>query len=289
MDQHYLKNLSIEVLLANAGFNARQWSEYKIPRSRGTSIQDPDTKILVEFFFPDLYEMQLRASNANAGRPTYRTDPQSVTNFEFLSMLREITFFWLQDTVTMLREHRELQRVAPYSTLLEGCNKDTRVKQAFEMFSKKVLDEVERVTDREQVELLNQNELRNALSNGVQRTANMISHRLSQLPLQMLYHAETIADQRNADMMIGVSKAFEQTIQRMAHRMFDVRPVDAHPKPEPRHRPPPPSTHSSPLPELSDDDEAEDGQHGLQDTIHIGPECVSVDEVQQSSGDTGAL
>ena len=283
MDQHYLKNLSIEVLLANAGFNARQWSEYKIPRSRGTSIDDPDTKILVEFFFPGLYEMQQRASNANAGRPTYRTDPQSVTNFEFLSMLREITFFWLQDTVTMLTEHRELQRVAPYTTLLEGCNQDARVKQAFEMFSKKVHDAVTSVHDAEQIELLNQNELRNALSNGVQRTANMISHRLSQLPLQMLYHAETIADRRNADMMIGVKAAFEQTIQHMAHRMFDVRPVDSRPKPEPRHRPPP-STHSSPLPELYDDDEIEDGQHDRQDTIHIGPEFITVD-----SGDTGAL
>ena len=284
MDQHYLKNLSNEVLLANAGYNAKEWSEYKIPRSRGTSINDNETKILVEFFFADLYNMQERARVAHAGRPQIRSDPNSVTNFEFLTMLREITFFWLQDCVVLLSEQKELQNVAPFSTLLQGCIAEPRVREAFDWFSKQVRDAVEDVRDRQLTELLNQTELQNALANGVQRTVNLLSNRLSHLPEQMLFHAEKIAERRNSDMMACVKKAFDKTMQDMAHRMFDVRTVKeaTHAPQQATHAPRrhPPSGGSSPIPEVFSGDEGTD-----EDAIHLGAEHVTL----QSSGEAGAI
>jgi len=44
LNRHYLRNLSIEVALANAGFNAKYWNHYILPRSRGSSLQAGATK-----------------------------------------------------------------------------------------------------------------------------------------------------------------------------------------------------------------------------------------------------
>ena len=107
---------------------------------------------------------------------------RAVRALMFLMMLREITYFWLQDCVILLSEYKELQKIAPFSTLLKACNSNPAVKAAFECFSAQVLQSVCSAHDREQTELLNQRELQNALSNGVQRTAKMLSPRLSQLP-----------------------------------------------------------------------------------------------------------
>ena len=101
MNKHYLRSLPTQVLLANAGFHAKEWFNYTIPRCRGTHLSDPEVKRLVEFFFPALYDKVDRAHEAYCDHPridaeTGRADPVSVTNFRFLANLKQLMLFWLQ-------------------------------------------------------------------------------------------------------------------------------------------------------------------------------------------------
>ena len=131
LDQHYMKMLSIEACLALAGFDATQWHEYLLPRSRGTSVNDPDAKWLIEFFFPELYKTIDRVAAAYESNPHHRDDPISVTNFRFVTTIRELTLFWLQDSVIMLKEYEELACTPPWSTML----KHTEAKRRFDSFA----------------------------------------------------------------------------------------------------------------------------------------------------------
>ena len=54
MNQHYLRNLSIEVLLANSGFNAKNFNHYAFPRGRAGKLSDDHVKRLIEHIYPDL-------------------------------------------------------------------------------------------------------------------------------------------------------------------------------------------------------------------------------------------
>ena len=119
MNQHYLKALSIEVLLASAGFNAKHWDAYVVPRGRGGSLYDPHVKALVEFFFPDLFNMWHRAVSAFEGNPVVRGDFPSETNTRFLSNLIHIVFFWFQDAVSLLDKYPDLKNQQPWRHFLE--------------------------------------------------------------------------------------------------------------------------------------------------------------------------
>lgn len=118
MNFHYLLTLSPEVLLANAGYDATCWRSYILPRSQGGSLQDVHVKLLIEFFFPNLYEHCNRAQSAYEGAPLVDGDFASETNHRFLENLRNITFFWLQDAVILLQQLPSLKDTPPWSTLL---------------------------------------------------------------------------------------------------------------------------------------------------------------------------
>ena len=135
LNQHYLKVLSAEVCLANAGFTATERKSYIIPRSRGTALHDECTKQCIEFFYPGLYAIVNRACAAVEDKPICEEDPVSVTNHKFTEMLQMVTFYWLQDAVVLLAKYPELKHRAPWSTLLENEPAST----AFRSFSEKVL------------------------------------------------------------------------------------------------------------------------------------------------------
>ena len=135
--------MSIEVALANAGFDASQWRAYMIPRARGSSTTDPHVKFLIEFFFPDLYDKVERAAEARRGIPRKNHSEDGVaehdlfseSNWRFTSTLKEITFFWLQDAVILLKEYPRLVQSTPRSTL----TKNAEAREAFSELGKQVL------------------------------------------------------------------------------------------------------------------------------------------------------
>ena len=135
MNKYYLLNLSIEVALANADFDATQWRSYMLPRSRGTSLQDPHVKFLVEFFFPDLYDIVERAELAYQYRRRHESDPHSMSNWRFTANLKEGTLFWLQDAVVLLKEFPKLAEMPPWSTMLL----DDKAHDAFKTLSRSSL------------------------------------------------------------------------------------------------------------------------------------------------------
>ena len=161
MDRHYLKNLSYEVLLANAGFNAKQWNLYRIPRSRGTTVHDSHVKTLIEFFFPNLYHACDRARSAFEGNAIEPSDAVSTTNVHFLETVRELTLFWLQDTIILIPHHPELARVAPWSTLLYACwtPGNGHLFNAYQTFGTIVQQQDKADNAKKQNELLSQEQL----------------------------------------------------------------------------------------------------------------------------------
>ena len=86
-------------------------------------------KMLIEFFFPNLYELCDRAKAAYEGRAFYPTDAISITNLRFLQTLREITLFWLQDAVLLTERYPDLAGFEPIKTLLVGCYNDPNIMQ----------------------------------------------------------------------------------------------------------------------------------------------------------------
>jgi hypothetical protein len=118
MNEHYLKALSIDVLLATAGFNAKHWEAYSIPRQRGGNLSDPHMKALIEYWFPGIYYATDRAEAALKGKPYHPADVVSVTNYRFLDNLKHMTMFWIQDAVILLKTHPEIKDHPPWSTFL---------------------------------------------------------------------------------------------------------------------------------------------------------------------------
>ena len=117
MNHHYLKSLSIQVLLANAGFNAKHWDNYNLPRARAGHLHDPKVKGLIEFFYPNIYDQFNRANEAFNGRPR-PGDMSSETNYRFLFSLINLTLFWLQDAAVLLHRYPGFANIPPWSTML---------------------------------------------------------------------------------------------------------------------------------------------------------------------------
>jgi hypothetical protein len=230
LDKHYLRQLSTEVSLANAGFNAKFWKGYVLPRSRGTSASDPHIQRLVEFFYPKVYASYERAKAAFEGNPMSETDVTSTTNFRFISNLIEVTYFWLQDAVVLLQKFPSLASVAPFITLLRG---GAEIRADFELLGNTVMNSLSRTQVEEHQELMSQNELLHAVESGCQTQAHELNERLGKLP-ERVAHAQMQAFMSMQDQMYcQVEHRVEQGITNIFRRM--VRNADNDPV-----EPPPP-------------------------------------------------
>ena len=178
LNHHYLRNLSIEVALANAGFKATAWNDYCLPRSRGSSIHDDYIQRLIEFFFPNLYELCARTFAAFEGNPTFDSDVISETNYRFTHTLRDLMLFWLQDAVVILEELPALADYPPWSSLY----KNDDVKRDFTRLGSVVSDAISIDSQQTHERLLNQRDLLQTLRTGCDRTAHHLTHRLAALP-----------------------------------------------------------------------------------------------------------
>lgn len=234
MDKHYLKNLSYEVLLANAGFNAKQWNLYRIPRSRGTSLNDSFVKILIEFFYPDIYRQCDRARAAYEGRAYYATDAISITNLRFLQTLREITLFWLQDAVLLVERYKNLAGVAPFKTLLAGCYNDSNLMQAYRAFGTIVLQQerADNVAVRQQ--LLSQEQLYQHVREGATHSARLIDGRLARLPQELSAEADYQFQIRMQEYEDAVQDSIRRTFAEVFERCFSNLRVQRPTRPETR-------------------------------------------------------
>ena len=213
MDQHYLKNLSIECLLGTAGFNAQQWNMYQIPRCRGTRLWDAHTQILIEFFFPNLYYLCERAKAAHEGFPMDDGDAQSETNFRFLTNLREMTFFWLQDAIQLFKECPRITSVPPWSTLLQAAYINPSLKMALEIFGAAVNKSLSEHQLAEQTGLLSQIQLQERVQAGTIHTAHLLENRLSMLPKQV----GATVDDINRDQQQGIYSNIATVVENAIH------------------------------------------------------------------------
>ena len=182
LNKHYLRSISIESALGCAGYNAKYWNHYMLPRSRANKITDADSKALIEFFYPDLYAKCDRALAASEGNPMVQSDPISVTNYRFLDNLREITFFWLQDAVIMLDDEAELAGVAPWSTLLGA---DDEIRGALDRFGEGVKNALHRGDIALHSQLLTQQDLLRSVESSWVSGTDKLASRMSTLPDQV--------------------------------------------------------------------------------------------------------
>ena len=211
--------LSIEVCLANAGFNAKDWQMYHLPRSRGTSLQDADVKQLVEFFFPDLYNLVRRATLGYHGKPE-GGDVSSVTNFRFLCNLQEMTFFWIQDAVILLGRDDlkdDLKDEPPWSWML--ANEEAR--KLLESIASRIGDAVENADLTAHRNLLAQQELVASVRAGSRQAANDLDVRLASLPANLHTAVQNHWSSHGREELVQtVSQHVAMTLQGTFRNMF---------------------------------------------------------------------
>ena len=218
MNRHYLRNLSTEVVLANAGFRATSWKSYYLPRARGGTIHDAHVKRLIEFFYPDLYEKCERAQRAYNGNPdaynSMQCDAISETNLKFLENLRQITFFWLQDAVILLDKDARYGSVRPWSLLYYSQNSDDFTALGNQILAAQVASNAARHT-----EMLSQTELLENVHNGAIQAVHHLESRLSQHPNHVAAVVEALNVIRDASQVEAVRKGIEETFTKVMRRM----------------------------------------------------------------------
>ena len=188
MDKHYLRNLSVEVVLANAGYNGRHWKEYVLPRSRGSHLLDEHVKRLIEKFYPDLYLKCDRATAAMEGNPWYQEDAISETNWRFLHNLREITFFWLQDACVLVNNTHSIASVQPWRVIFE----DEQCRNDIQRLGTTVLGQIALGQQQQHAQMLAQQELLQAVSAGASTAANLVNNRVSSLSVDVGYSVSQV-------------------------------------------------------------------------------------------------
>ena len=215
MNQHYLRNLSIEVLLANSGFNAKNFNHYTLPRGRAGKLSDDHVKRLIEHIYPDLYAKVIRAKAAFDGTPEFETDAVSTTNMRFLQSLQICTLFWLQDAVVLIDRIPELIDIAPWNLLTEGGS----VTADFERLGTDVQKAIDSSDIIQQGKLMDQTDLLRSVQSGCVQTANALDSRLSTVPsdvmIGMLEVWNREHEERRAQVIEDVMYANQQSWRRM--------------------------------------------------------------------------
>ena len=215
MNQHYLRNLSIEVLLANSGFNAKNFNHYTLPRGRAGKLTDDHVKRLIEHIYPDLYAKVIRAKAAFDGTPEFETDAVSTTNMRFLQSLQICTLFWLQDAVVLIDRIPELIDIAPWNLLTDGGS----VTADFERLGTDVQKAIDSSDIIQQGKLMDQTDLLRSVQSGCVQTANALDSRLSTVPsdvmIGMLEVWNREHEERRAQVIQDVMYANQQSWRRM--------------------------------------------------------------------------
>lgn len=215
MNQHYLKNVSNEVCLANAGFNARHWNHYLLPRGRAGKLTDDFVQRLIEHLFPCLYAKVKRAKAAYDRAPEFLSDPISETNMRFTRNLQMITFFWLQDAVVLLDRIPELSSVAPWDLLTRGDS----IQSDFERLGTAVKKSLQDAVLIEQTKVLEQNDLLRSVQAGVFHTTSTLDSRLSMVPTDVTLQVERLwlakEEERREQNIKDVIWATQETYRRM--------------------------------------------------------------------------
>ena len=264
MNQHYLRNVSVEVCLANGGFNARHWNHYLLPRGRAGKLTDDYVQRLIEHLFPDLYSKVRRAKSAFDGLPEHPDDAISTTNWRFLENLQIITLFWLQDAVVLMTDIPEIASAAPWNLLTGGG----QVTTDFERLGTEVRAALEAATLTEQTKVLEQNDLLRSVHAGCIHTADALDSRLSNVPGDVSEYVLSIMRQedeaRREQLLCDVVFATQETYRRMITAASGQSvPEAARPSPSRKQASSSrkqASSSSSPLLASDDEDEDEDDE-----------------------------
>lgn len=213
MNHFYLKNLSIEVALANAGFNAKHWDAYQIPRSRGATLHDQHIKHLIEFLFPTLLYQHSRAKATFDDQPLVPNDLWSVTNNRFLENIVNITFFWLQDAVVLLDHFPDLCKVPPWHTILA----DVSAASNFEMLRIQVRHHQQGYHMQHQSRLLHQDELFRAIRDACVLNSTGLDLRLARQTSQL---QQAVMTKVMPKMMKSLHKHMTSTMRSVLGNMY---------------------------------------------------------------------
>ena len=215
LNHHYLKNLSIEVALANAGYSGKAWHEYILSRTHGTSLDDANMRKLIEYFWPFLYNQCARSKAAYEGKPMFREDAISETNYRFLVNLREITFFWIQDAVILLDSMPELQQVEPWAALLKP-----ELRPAFDAIGTAVLRGVDASALASHQELLTQQDLMRRVHQGALQSSHVVSDKLATVPGQVAAICTALWNDAYEKGKCDVRKMVHRSVARGVRRML---------------------------------------------------------------------
>ena len=174
---------------------------------------------MIEFLFPNLYEMVDRAEAAfNQHHPEHPEDPESVTNYRWLKNLREITFFWLQDAVELLETSPEIGNAAPWKWLLQS----PKQKQNLERLGADYMEVMNRHRPLEEKELLTQQQNLAALYNGSEAVSQNINRRLSLLPDAVASSIGVQWNEEMARMKAGLKQEMNLHFRGVCQQMFKV-------------------------------------------------------------------
>jgi hypothetical protein len=133
-----------------------------------------------------------------------------------LENIIEMTFFWLQDAVVLLREHPRLADVDPWRTFLSDATNRSDLKQLGAIILRE--EAQAQVTNR--TELHRQDELLKTVRDGVQLVVPQLDGRLSRLPGDLRGEMEAVMfsqfEEIRAAISSDVQSAMVLTVQKMA-------------------------------------------------------------------------
>ena len=194
--------------------------------SAGT-MEDGHIKILVEFFFPNLYETAAKCEDdyryRKHGRP-------SETNYRWTSNLVMLVLFWLQDAVILLgRFGDELACLPPWVNMLH----DDAAYAQFHALGQQITAVMQASNFQAEARLLAQNELLQAVHNASVQTANMLRVELNEyralmgrLPTAVaqafgaMYHV--MREENKQETVVAVEGAFRDVVRRMLSYSYET-------------------------------------------------------------------
>ena len=183
-------------------------------------MEDGHIKILVEFFFPNLYETAAKCEDdyryRKHGRP-------SETNYRWTSNLVMLVLFWLQDAVILLGRFGDaLACLPPWVNMLH----DDEAYAQFHALGQQITAVMQASNFQAEARLLAQNELLQAVHNASVQTANMLRVELNEyralmgrLPTAVaqafgaMYHV--MREENKQETVVAVEGAFRDVVRRM--------------------------------------------------------------------------
>ena len=123
----------------------------------------------------------------------------------------QLTFFWLQDSVVLLKELPELADIKPWSTMLS----DASAYEAFQEMAEAVDAALRQFDVETEKTILSQEELLKSVAEGCTLTAHHIAHRLQSLPFDLLQSSNRAWELNLPSLQHSLSNVVEASTKHM--------------------------------------------------------------------------